>query len=237
MAKDLSTIMINSPTAFAQAFDVSHETLAELQKYADLVRHWQKAVNLVAPSTLEHLWHRHIADSAQLVALIPAKARTFADIGSGGGFPALVLAIMLADARTPRTFSMSLIESDQRKSAFLREVIRQTGLKTLGNVVEILSMRIEKSETHAKVGAVDVVSARACASLDRLFQYAYPLFHADTVALFLKGRDSQREIAEAQAHWTFSTRLIPSRTDPDATIVEVRHLSPRSDSPEHQSEG
>jgi 16S rRNA (guanine527-N7)-methyltransferase len=220
--------MINSPSAFAQAFEVSHETLEKLTKYADLLRRWQKAVNLVAPSTLDQIWHRHIADSAQLAALVPPSARTFADIGSGGGFPALVLAIMLDGSRKERPLHMSLIESDGRKGAFLREVIRQTALKTSGNAVEILSMRIENSVTQLKVGAVDVVSARACASLDRLFQYAYPLFHADTVALFLKGRDVQREITEAQAHWTFSTRLTPSRTETDATIVEVRHLSPRS---------
>jgi 16S rRNA (guanine527-N7)-methyltransferase len=221
--------LINTPEAFAQAFEVSHETLEKLTKYADLVPQWQKAVNLVAPSTLDQVWHRHLADSAQVAALIPPAARTFADLGSGGGFPALVVGIMLAGQMPRRAaFTMTLIESDIRKGAFLREVIRKTGLKTHGNVVEILSMRIENSVTQLKVGTVDVVSARACASLDRLFQYAYPLFHADTVALFLKGRDVQREITEAQAHWTFSTRLTQSRTEPDATIVEVRHLSPRS---------
>lgn len=88
-------------------------------------------------------------------------------------------------------------------------------------------MRIENVETHAKVGCVDVVTARACASLDRLFQYAYPLFHRSTVGLFLKGQDVEREVAEAQTHWTFTARLIPSRTEPDATIVEVTHLSPK----------
>jgi 16S rRNA (guanine527-N7)-methyltransferase len=220
--------MINSPEAFAQAFDVSHETLGNLKTYAGLVGHWQKAVNLVAPSTLDQLWHRHLADSAQLTALVPAAARTFADLGSGGGFPALVLAIMLAGQRGhTNPFTMTLIESDIRKGAFLREVIRKTGLKTCGNAVEILSMRIENHETHAKVATVDVVTARALASLDRLFQYAYPLFHSSTVALFMKGRDAEREIAEAQANWVFTARLIPSRTEPDATIVEVTHLSPK----------
>ena len=224
--------MINSPEAFAQAFDVSHETLGNLKIYADLLPQWQKAVNLVAPSTLDQVWHRHLADSAQLAALAPPAARTFADLGSGGGFPALVLAIMLC-GQTDRAapFTMSLIESDIRKGAFLREVIRKTGLKTRGNVVEILSIRIENPETHAKVGTVDVVTARACASLDRLFQYACPLFHSSSVGLFMKGRDVEREIAEAQMRWTFSARLIPSRTEPDATIVEVTHLSPRAFSP------
>jgi 16S rRNA (guanine527-N7)-methyltransferase len=219
--------MINSPEAFAQAFDVSHETLGYLKIYADLVKHWQKAVNLVAPSTLDQLWHRHIADSAQVTALVPPAARTFADLGSGGGFPAIVLAIMMAEQGRPTPFSMSLIESDNRKCAFLREVIRKTGLKRDGNAVEILSLRIENPETQLKVGAVDVVTARALASLDRLFQYAYPLFHSSTVGLFMKGQDAEREIAEAQAHWSFTARLIPSRTEPDAAIVEVTHLSPK----------
>jgi 16S rRNA (guanine527-N7)-methyltransferase len=220
--------MINSPEAFAQAFDVSHETLGNLKIYADLVGHWQKAVNLVAPSTLDQLWHRHLADSAQLTALVPPAARTFADLGSGGGFPALVFAIMLAGQRGhPNPFIMTLIESDIRKGAFLREVIRKTGLKSRGNAVEILSMRIENPETQLKVGTVDVVTARALASLDRLFQFAYPLFHSSTVGLFMKGRDAGREIVEAQTHWTFTARLIPSRTEPDATIVEVMHLSPK----------
>ena len=88
-------------------------------------------------------------------------------------------------------------------------------------------MRIENPETQLKVGAVDVVTARALASLDRLFQYAYPLCHSSTVGLFMKGRDAEREIAEAEARWTFSARLIPSRTEPDAAIVHVTHLRPK----------
>jgi 16S rRNA (guanine527-N7)-methyltransferase len=228
MAPPLKSALINSPEAFAQAFDVSHETLGNLRIYADLVSHWQKAVNLVAPSTLDQLWHRHIADSAQVMALVPPAARTFADLGSGGGFPALVLAIMLAGRRgATAPFNMTLIESDNRKGAFLREVIRKSGLKSHGNAVEILSMRIENPETHAKVATVDVVTARALASLDRLFQYAYPLFHSSTVGLFLKGQDVEREIAEAEVHWRFTVRLIPSRTEPGASIVGVTHLSPK----------
>jgi 16S rRNA (guanine527-N7)-methyltransferase len=227
MDAPFKSALINSPEAFAQAFDVSHETLGNLKIYADLVKHWQKAVNLVAPSTLDQLWHRHIADSAQVTALVPLAARTFADLGSGGGFPAIVLAIMMAEQGRPTPFAMTLIESDNRKGAFLREVIRKTGLKGRGNAVEILSLRIENPETQLKVGAVDVVTARALASLDRLFQYAYPLFHSSTVGLFMKGQDAEREIAEAQAHWSFTARLIPSRTEPDAAIVEVTHLSPK----------
>jgi 16S rRNA (guanine527-N7)-methyltransferase len=133
----------------------------------------------------------------------------------------------MAEHSRPQPFAMTLIESDNRKGAFMREVIRKSGLKRDGNAVEILSLRIENTVTQIKVGAVDVVTARALASLDRLFQYAYPLFHSSTVGLFLKGQDVEREIAEAQAHWTFTARMIPSRTELDATIVEVTHLSPR----------
>jgi 16S rRNA (guanine527-N7)-methyltransferase len=216
--------MINSPNAFAQAFDVSHETVVKLEKYADLLRTWQKAVNLVAPSTLDQIWHRHLADSAQLAALVPPDAKSFADLGSGGGFPGVVLAIMLAE-RGP--LAMTLIESDIRKGAFMREVIRQTGLKSQGISVEILSMRIENRVTQLKVGAVDVVTARALASLDRLLQYASPLFDDTTVGLFLKGRDTEREIQEAELNWQFDCRTTPSRTEPDAFVVEVRHLRPK----------
>jgi 16S rRNA (guanine527-N7)-methyltransferase len=212
--------IITGPAAFARAFDVSRETIARLTTYAALLPRWQKAVNLVAPGTLDELWHRHFADSAQLAALIPPTARRHADLGSGGGFPGLVLAIMLADRGTVTT---TLVESDQRKAAFLREAARATGI-----AVEIVTGRIENPETHAKVAPVDVVTARALAPLDRLLVLAAPLCNASSVCLFLKGRSVEPELADAARQWQFMHRLVPSMTQAGASIVEVKQLSSKS---------
>lgn len=209
---------ITGPGVFAKAFGVSRETADRLGIYADLLKRWQKAVNLVAPNTLPELWHRHIADSAQLAALFPLDAKRHADLGSGGGFPGLVLAIMLAERGGVTTL---LIESDQRKSAFLRDVARQTGI-----AVEIVTKRIEIAETRAMVGAVDVVTARALAPLDRLFGLSAPICTASSLCLFLKGRGVEQELADAHRAWRFEHRLVPSLTQDGAYVVEVRHLSP-----------
>jgi 16S rRNA (guanine527-N7)-methyltransferase len=209
---------IDSPDAFAAAFGVSRETRARLILFHDLVLRWQKTVNLVAPSTLPSLWHRHLADSAQIAVLIPAHARTLVDLGSGAGFPGLVVAILFSDRAG---FQVSLVESDQRKAAFLREVARQTGI-----AVDIVCSRIENPETHARLTPVDVVTARALAPLDKLLTLAVPLFGAETLGLFLKGRAAAQEMADAQARWRFDHRITQSLTDADACVVSVRHLAP-----------
>jgi len=254
---------------FAAAFDVSRETIARLELYERLLRHWQNAVNLVASGTLDDVWHRHFADSAQLLALAPT-ARTWVDLGSGAGFPGMVVAILLADgiAPSPRTSRgegrgegqqhtpeqaaaphpsplpimpkaclrhdeewgegiepprVTLIESNARKCAFLQEVARQTGLGP-GIAVDILSTRIEAAATQASLEAPGVVCARAVAPLDNLLRLAAPLFAAGTVGLFLKGRDAAAELKAAERHWDFEADLVPSRTDPAARVVAIRHL-------------
>ena len=200
------------------AFAVSRETLDRLVIYADLLQRWQKAVNLVAPSTLAEVWHRHFADSAQLAVLMPPAAARHADLGSGGGFPGLVLAIMLAERGQPRSV---LIESDERKCAFLREVARHTGI-----AVEIVTKRIEIAETRRMVATVDVVTARALAPLERLFGLCAQICTASTLGLFLKGRGVERELADARRTWRFEYRLVPSMTQEGAFVVQVRQLSP-----------
>lgn len=210
-------VTIDGPEAFARTFAVSRETVDRLRLYEELLGRWQKAVNLVAPSTLGDIWHRHFADSAQLAPLFPPTARSHADLGSGGGFPGLVLAIILAERGG---ISTTLIESDQRKCAFLREVARQAGI-----VVEIVTKRIEIAETRAMVGAVDVVTARALAPLDRLLALSAPISSASTLGLFLKGRGVEQELEDARRQWRFEHRLVPSLTQEGAYIVEVRHLS------------
>ena len=240
---------IRGPEEFSAAFAVSRQVVDRLAIYESLLRQWQKTINLVAPSTLDAVWHRHFADSAQLVALAPG-ARTWVDLGSGAGFPGLVVAIMLAGVPTtslavaaPPTPSPSpqggggpkdrrtsdectLIESNARKCAFLREVVRQTGVAQSVSV-DILSTRIEAAATQASLAGPDVVTARALASLSRLLELSAPLFASRTVGLFLKGRDAATELEAARKSWSFNAELIPSRTEAGAHVVAVRDLEPQ----------
>jgi len=235
---------IMGPTDFAAAFRVSRETLARLATYEGLLRRWQKAVNLVAPSTLDAIWHRHFADSAQLLPLAPS-ASAWVDLGSGAGFPGLVVAILRAQDPSPgdrarfEPFSepfkappglprFTLIESNARKCAFLREVVRATHI-TASLSVDILSTRIETATTQASLPPPDVVSARAVAPLGKLFVLAAPLFASSTVGLFLKGRDAAAELKAAEKLWNFQSELVPSRTERDARIVVVRNLERKNE--------
>jgi 16S rRNA (guanine527-N7)-methyltransferase len=233
---------IRGPEDFAEVFDVSRETVVKLEVYASLLRSWQKTINLVAPSTLDDLWHRHFADSAQLaglaermlqepsagaaapasplqgggqIAAVGTGPLDWLDLGSGAGFPGLIAALVLTERRPGSR--VTLIEADQRKCAFLREVARQTGAP-----VDILSIRIEKSATRINLPLPDVVSARALAPLTRLLQLSLPFLASSTIGLFPKGRDAARELAEAQRTWRLEAALVPSLTDPDARIVTVR---------------
>jgi 16S rRNA (guanine527-N7)-methyltransferase len=214
-----STGRIDSPESFQRTFEISRETLDRLKTYAQLLVRWQKTINLVAPSTLGDLWHRHFADSAQLWRYRPPEARVWLDIGSGAGFPGLVLAILGAEAGATHHI---LIESDSRKAAFLREVGRETGI-----TVDILGMRIENPQTCAKVSAVDCITARALAPLPRLLEIAAPYFRSSTLALFLKGRDVAAEIEQAAQDWQFDYELEPSVTDEDARVVLLKALTPK----------
>jgi 16S rRNA (guanine527-N7)-methyltransferase len=216
---------IDGPAAFAAAFPVSGESLERLEAYADLLKTWQRTMNLVAPKTLPELWHRHMADSAQLVALAPSDGH-WVDFGAGAGFPGLVAAILRADRPVSAGTRHTLVESDARKCAFLGEVVRKTGL---GHVfpVDILCARIEAPATRARLGMAKVVSARAVASLREILALSASLFGPETVGLFPKGRGVDAEIAEAEENWRFQHRLWPSRTDREASIVEIRGPEPR----------
>ena len=174
----------------------------------DLLAQWQRTINLVAPSTLPDIWSRHFANSAQLLALAPPGAKRWLDLGSGAGFPGLVVALMLAGRRGAR---VALIESDTRKAAFLAEVARRTGAP-----VDIYPLRIEKSATQAKLGAIDVITARALAPLPRLLELAQPYFSTATVGLFLKGREAQAEVEAARA--TGTSRASSSRAERTAAV-------------------
>lgn len=208
----MNTLKIDGPDAFLQAFSVSHEIIERLETYAELLQRWQKSINLVAPSTLNQIWLRHFADSAQLVRLAP-NAKTWADLGAGGGFPGLVVAILFANHDDRKVL---LLESNGRKCAFLQEVARRTQAP-----VEILDGRIEDLVSCGKVGTVDIVTSRALAPLDRLLGLARPLFGSQTRGLFLKGREARNEIASASERWKFDWKLAPSQTDEEGLIIEV----------------
>lgn len=218
MANVQALATISGPTDFAEALKVPRETIHRLSRYAELLAHWQKCTNLVAPSTLPALWSRHFADSAQLRDLAP-DARLWLDLGSGAGFPGLVVAIL--QAGTP-DFRMHLVESNGKKCAFLGEVARETKAP-----VDIHAMRIEELAQSAHRLMPDVVSARALAPLPRLFELAAPFFGARTRGLFLKGREAEAEIEAARQEWDFTSRLHPSLTSAGSHIVEVTGLRPR----------
>lgn len=211
---------ISSAEAFQRAFAVSRETTNRLSTYAALLEKWQKTINLVAPSTVGDVWHRHLADSAQILALADQTGGTWVDLGSGAGFPGLVLALMRCDLGPGRAV---LVESDSRKCAFLAEVCRQTRIPA-GFTVEILNQRIENPSTQAKIGSADVVTARALAALDRLLGLVEPILGEKSVALLQKGRDSAQELAAAQVSWSFDVESIASLTDAEAVILAIRHV-------------
>lgn len=208
----MTILQVSDPDSFARAFGVSHEIIERLEIYADLLHRWQKSVNLVAPSTLDQIWLRHFADSAQLIAVAP-DAKIWADLGTGAGFPGLVIAILMANHNDR---IVRLLESNGRKCAFLQEVARRTRAP-----VEILEGRIEDLTSSGRAGTVDVVTSRALAPLERLLGLARPLFGPHTRGLFLKGREARNEIAGASERWRFEWRLAPSQTDEEGQIVEV----------------
>lgn len=199
------TAHIATPEEFARRFNVSRETMARLDTYAALLTKWTKHINLVSAASLPDLWHRHFADSAQLNALRP-PSRLWLDLGSGAGFPGLVVAILASDLR------VRLVESDQRKCAFLRRVAEDTG-----TAIDIIPDRIETLSPQS----AGVISARALAPLTQLLAHAEKHLAPGGIGLFPKGRTVHNEIAEAERTWRFACRVHPSLTDPEAAIVEA----------------
>ncbi len=210
---------IDGPESFAEAFNVPHETIHSLTLYAERLAHWQESINLVAPSTLPAVWSRHFADSAQLRDLAP-EGRLWLDLGSGAGFPGLVVAILQQGVPG---FHMHLVESNAKKCAFLREVARVTEAP-----VDIQAVRIEDLAEKAQSLKPDVVSARALAPLPRLLGYAAPFMGEGTIGLFMKGQDAHSEVAAAKAQWALDCTMHPSVTEANADIVNVRHLRARA---------
>ncbi|MCF8475630.1 MAG: 16S rRNA (guanine(527)-N(7))-methyltransferase RsmG [Pseudolabrys sp.] len=194
---------------------VSRETQKRLEQFVDLLLAWQRTTNLIAPSTIPTLWTRHIADSLQLLDLMP-DAKVWVDLGSGGGFPALPIACALADKPDCQ---VHLVESNGKKAAFLREAIRITGVPA-----QVHMERVEKYTLHP-VNSVDVVTARALAPLKTLCDQAFVLIDRGATGLFPKGLDVASELTEAAKYWNIETTTVPSKTSPEGCIVVVTKLA------------
>jgi 16S rRNA (guanine527-N7)-methyltransferase len=198
----------------ALGINVSRETLQRLETYAGLLVKWQAKINLVGPATLPDLWRRHFLDSAQLLPLLPAAIGTLADLGSGAGFPGLVLAIMT-------DWRVHLLDSDQRKCAFLRQVALDCGAL---DRVTIHARRIEQVTGLL----ADVVTARACAPLGELLDLAEPFIGEKGTGLFLKGAQAEEELTQAQRRWTMRLDRRDSISDPAGKLLIVSQLKRKS---------
>ncbi len=197
------------PDEFGNDFNVSRETLKQLICYADLLTKWQKQINLVGPKTVPDLWKRHFSDSAQLCALAPDNWTSWIDFGSGAGFPGLVVALM---SQVPGR-QVHLIESNGKKASFLREVARATGAPVI-----VHQERVEKISPFS----VDVLSARACASLLDLLDYAEPFLPDTPTLLFPKGQDVGVELMECSKCWNIDLDKFPSQTDAGGVVLRIR---------------
>ena len=198
--------------------NVSRETRGRLERYLDLLFEWNERINLIGRTTTASAWSRHILDSVQLLHLAPPKTRTWIDLGSGAGLPGLPVAIIAADQRP--AISMTLVESDRRKVAFLQTAARELDLR-----ISIEARRIEALRARP----YDVVSARALAPLDRLCALAHRFRGSGTVFLFLKGAQLDSELTQAQKHWHILADRMPSATDPAGSILKILELEPKHD--------
>jgi len=202
-----------TPETFAATCDVSRETLERLRRYAETLVKWQKSINLVSPESLKDLWRRHMLDSAQLQAFLPPQIQGLVDMGSGAGFPGLVLAILGVP-------NVHLIESDARKCVFLAEAARAAGLEVGRNPTIHRSRLEDVADLRA-----DVVTARACAPLAQLLTYAEPFLQADSLCLFLKGSRVDEELTEAEKTWRMGVERFPSLSDPSGTILRMKQVA------------
>lgn len=195
------------------SLDVSRETIESLKHYEALLLKWNPKINLVSKATLNQIWERHILDSAQIFKQSDQKTVNWLDIGSGGGFPGIVLAILSKQFAPDRM--ITLVESDQRKCAFLRTVARETDCK-----VQILSERVEKLTSMN----ADVLTARALADLSKLLKFANLHLSPSGTCLFLKGVNWEKEVQAAQDPWRFEYEAIKSETSEEAVILRINGI-------------
>lgn len=193
---------------FQHDTSVSRETLDRLSAYVELLQTWNKKINLIGKSTADEIWWRHVLDSAQIYPFLPNPAPTLVDMGSGAGFPGLVLAIMgIGDAH--------LIEGDQRKAAFLREAARVANVK----------VAVHATRTDAVKGLkAGIITARALAPLAELLTLAEPFASLNSVYFFPKGQNVEAELTVCRKVWTMTVESLPSRTDPAASILRLSEV-------------
>ncbi len=198
--------------------DVSRETYQDLVAFAALTTKWTPKINLIAAGSVTSIWERHIVDSAQLFRFSPASFEKWVDIGSGGGFPGIVMAILAKDTHPDAQFI--LIESDQRKATFLRTAARELRLNA-----KVIAERIEQVTPQG----ADVVSARSLTTLSSLLPLAGRHMTADAQALLHKGRQAAQEIADARKSWSFDLEDHASITDPEARLLVIKRILPRDE--------
>lgn len=187
---------------------VSRETIEKLEIYISLLQQWNKKINLVSQQGMDQVWKRHVYDSFQLIRYLDSSVKSIADLGSGGGFPGLILALST-------DIPVILIESDKRKTIFLREVLRQTQTQAT-----VLCQRIENVNTIS----ADVVTARALTSLTQLLEFSKNILNKNGYCLFLKGRSVNLEIEEAQKNWKINYKTFSSQTNADGVIVKINQF-------------
>ena len=207
--------MTYGPDDLAAEYDVSRETLNRLKVFDAALLDWSSRHNLIARSTIEDRWSRHYRDSAQLFALIPPGAQSLADLGSGAGFPGLVLAAM----GVPAGLEVSLVESVGKKAAFLQAAIAAMALPN----ARVIPQRIESTT----ISPPDVVTARALAQLDKLVAYAHEIATEKTTLIFPKGQDVEAELTAAAKSWHMNVEKRPSVTSHGSTILVIRNLRPK----------
>lgn len=193
---------------------VSRETIDRLRKFESLVVKWQKTINLISNDTIPDVWHRHVIDSAQIFSVRMPTRQKWLDLGSGGGFPGVVVAIMLHELDP--TAQVKLVESDARKATFLRAALRECGVTG-----QVMTDRIEQLEPQQ----ADVVTARAVAPLSKLLGWGERHLSAGGIALFHKGQNYRDELSSAKEIWRFDERLHISQTDSAARLIEIRNIA------------
>ena len=191
---------------------VSRETIERLEVFSELVCRWTGKINLISPASVPDLWQRHIVDSAQIYELAPSFSH-WVDLGSGGGFPGIVAAILSIEDNQDGNFT--LVESDQRKATFLRTAIRDLELNA-----SVAANRISEIDPLE----ADILSARALAPLDRLFDFADLHLKCNGTALFPKGKDWTAEVTKAQIQWSFNLQTHKSKTNPDAAVLKIKDI-------------
>ncbi|TDQ61793.1 16S rRNA (guanine527-N7)-methyltransferase [Maritalea mobilis] len=191
------------------------QVVGALQFYEVQLAKWQKIKNLVSRETLSEIWSRHFLDCLQLIPMIPSDSKVILDMGSGGGFPAIPLAIALKK----RKIVVHMVESNGRKGSFLRQIVRELELNAIVHTERAESLK------SPEIGHIDVFTARAFASLDDICGYIYPLWQQNSVGLFQKGRGYKKEIEESLQNWRYTYSTVESKTLEDAAIVELRDLA------------